>query len=135
MPPGRHFIPLSYRARQEEWTDATSQPEVYVLPCLTTTEPYLRKSLLHLGIIKRVLRTTQRVAVFPLVSARTADERDKNIDLRGGLEKGDRQRREDSPEMRRAFTGIYGIKSGVTTQRTDQLHDLGFRSRQTMPPR
>ncbi len=49
---------------------------------LTTTEPHCGKSLVSLGIIERVSRTTQRIGIFrPIIKAGRAPLRDKNIDL------------------------------------------------------
>ena len=49
---------------------------------LTTTEPRCGKSLVSLGIAERLLRRTQRLAVFrPIIGVREANQRDKNIDL------------------------------------------------------
>ena len=49
---------------------------------LATTDPYSGKSLVSLGIMELLLRRTSRVGVFrPVIGARSAEERDKNIDL------------------------------------------------------
>jgi len=49
---------------------------------LTTTEPHCGKSLVALGIIERISRTTQRIGVFrPIIKAGSASSKDKNIDL------------------------------------------------------
>jgi phosphate acetyltransferase len=49
---------------------------------LTTTEPHAGKSLVSLGITELLLRKTKKVAIFrPIISARSAEQRDKNIDL------------------------------------------------------
>ena len=49
---------------------------------LTTTDPRCGKSLISLGMAKRILRQTQRLAVFrPIISGGKNGERDKNIDL------------------------------------------------------
>lgn len=49
---------------------------------LATTDPYSGKSLVSLGIMELLLRRTSRVGVFrPVIAARSAEERDKNIDL------------------------------------------------------
>ena len=49
---------------------------------ITTTEPRCGKSLVSLGLCRRLLRRTQRLAVFrPIISSNLDGERDKNIDL------------------------------------------------------
>lgn len=49
---------------------------------LATTKPHCGKSLISLGITELLLRRTNRVGVFrPLISVRSPQERDKNIDL------------------------------------------------------
>jgi len=49
---------------------------------IAATEPYSGKSLVSLGIAELLLRKTKRFGIFrPVISAKTAEERDKNIDL------------------------------------------------------
>ncbi|MCL7451722.1 MAG: phosphate acetyltransferase [Anaerolineae bacterium] len=49
---------------------------------VAATEPRCGKSLISLGITDLLLRKTSRVGVFrPVIAARSAEERDKNIDL------------------------------------------------------
>jgi phosphate acetyltransferase len=49
---------------------------------IAVTEPYSGKSLVSLGMTELLLRRTSRVGIFrPVVSRRSAAERDKNIDL------------------------------------------------------
>ena len=49
---------------------------------LTTTEPRCGKSIVSLGLARRLLRRSQRLAVFrPIINTGTEGERDKNIEL------------------------------------------------------
>ena len=49
---------------------------------LTTTEPHCGKSIVSLGLTRRLLRRSQRLAVFrPIINTCATGERDKNIDL------------------------------------------------------
>ncbi len=49
---------------------------------ITTTEPHCGKSAVSLGIARRLLRRTRRLAVFrPIINADPNGERDKNIEL------------------------------------------------------
>ncbi len=49
---------------------------------MTTTEPHCGKSLVSLGIIEMVARTTQRIGVFrPIIHPIGPEKRDKNLDL------------------------------------------------------
>ena len=49
---------------------------------MTTTEPRCGKSIVSLGVARRLLRRTRRLAVFrPIIHAGPDGERDKNIDL------------------------------------------------------
>ncbi|HBY08633.1 MAG TPA: phosphate acetyltransferase [Chloroflexi bacterium] len=49
---------------------------------LTTTEPHCGKSIISLGLTRRLLRQSQRLAVFrPIINTASEGERDKNIDL------------------------------------------------------
>jgi phosphate acetyltransferase len=49
---------------------------------IATTQPHCGKSLISLGITELLLRRTNRVGVFrPIISDKSAETRDKNIDL------------------------------------------------------
>ncbi len=49
---------------------------------LTTTEPHCGKSVVSLGLTRRLLRKSQRLAVFrPIINTPPQEGRDKNIDL------------------------------------------------------
>jgi len=49
---------------------------------LTTTEPHCGKSIVSLGLARRLLRRSRRLAVFrPIINADPGGEHDKNIDL------------------------------------------------------
>jgi len=49
---------------------------------VTTTDSHSGKSLISLGVIEMVSRTTQRIGLFrPIIHPRAEGERDKNIDL------------------------------------------------------
>lgn len=49
---------------------------------MTTTEPHCGKSIVSLGVARRLLRRTRRLAVFrPIINTAHDGERDKNIDL------------------------------------------------------
>ncbi len=49
---------------------------------IATTEPYSGKSLVSLGITELLLRRTNKVGIFrPVIDSRSAEHRDKNIDL------------------------------------------------------
>jgi len=49
---------------------------------VTTTDPRCGKSVMSLGIVDLLLRRTSRVGVFrPVITARSTEEKDKNIDL------------------------------------------------------
>ncbi|MFN2291783.1 MAG: phosphate acetyltransferase [Anaerolineae bacterium] len=49
---------------------------------IATTDPRCGKSVMSLGIVDLLLRKTSRVAVFrPVIRTRSAEERDKNIEL------------------------------------------------------
>ena len=49
---------------------------------LTTTEPHCGKSVVSLGLTRRLLRKSQRLAVFrPIINTPPEEGRDKNIDL------------------------------------------------------
>ena len=49
---------------------------------MTTTEPHCGKSVASLGVVRRLLRRTRRLAVFrPIINTGPGEERDKNIDL------------------------------------------------------
>jgi phosphate acetyltransferase len=49
---------------------------------IATTDRYSGKSLVSLGIADMLLRRTSRLGIFrPVIGARSATERDKNIDL------------------------------------------------------
>jgi phosphate acetyltransferase len=49
---------------------------------MTTTEPHCGKSIVSLGVVRRLLRRTRRLAVFrPIINTGPDRERDKNIDL------------------------------------------------------
>lgn len=49
---------------------------------VTTTEPYCGKSLIALGIMELMLRKTKKVGFFrPIIRSKSAEQRDKNIDL------------------------------------------------------
>ncbi len=49
---------------------------------MTTTEPRCGKSIVSLGVTRRLLRRTRRLAIFrPIINADPDGERDKNIDL------------------------------------------------------
>ena len=45
---------------------------------ITTTEPHCGKSIASLGVVRRLLRRTRRLAVFrPIINAGPGEERDK----------------------------------------------------------
>jgi len=49
---------------------------------ITTTEPHSGKSIVSLGVARRLLRRTRRLAVFrPIINADPTGGRDKNIEL------------------------------------------------------
>ena len=49
---------------------------------ITTTEPHCGKSIVSLGVARRLLRRTRRLAVFrPIINAEPGGGRDKNIEL------------------------------------------------------
>ena len=49
---------------------------------ITTTEPHCGKSIVSLGVARRLLRRTRRLAVFrPIINAGPNGEHDKNIEL------------------------------------------------------
>ena len=49
---------------------------------LTTTEPHCGKSLVALGILETISRTTRRIGVFcPVIQTQEPSKRNKSIDL------------------------------------------------------